>query len=86
MSDAISATWANFLYRTVKSSGLDFAWWKAIFDITMDWNPMSIAYLGNEVAILSNFIFGDEEFSDVVIKSFSAARQVRPIIDCIAAD
>lgn len=86
MADAIDATWAKFIHRTIKSSGLDFAWWHAIFDISMDWNPMSISYLANEIAILSNFIFGDEEFSDVVVKSFSAARQVRPIIDCIKND
>lgn len=86
MSDAINATWANFVHKTIKSSGLDFAWWQAIFDVSMDWNPMAISYLGNEIAVLADFIFGDEEFSNVIVRSFSAARQVRPIIDCIKND
>lgn len=86
MDDAMQATLASFIHRTVKSSGLDFAWWKAIFDISMDWNPMAISYMANELAAIANFIVGDIEFSDLAVKSFSAARQVRPIIECISND
>lgn len=74
MDDAMQATLASFIHKTVKSSGLDFAWWHAIFDVSMDWNPMAISYMANELAAIANFIIGDIEFSDLAIKSFSAAR------------
>lgn len=45
----------------------------------MDWNPMAIAYVGNEAKAIGNFVTGDASFADTIVKSFSAARQVRPI-------
>jgi hypothetical protein len=74
MSDAARATFSNLVYRTLKYSSNDFMWANAIFDISMDWNPMALSYLGNELNTLGNFITGDEEFSDVMVKSFTAAR------------
>ena len=46
--DAAYAAWVGLIHKTVYNSSLDFAWWNSIFEISMDWNPMAIAYVGNE--------------------------------------
>lgn len=83
LDDVMAATWANLAYRTVKNSSLDFAWWNSIFDISMDWNPFAISYIGNEAKAISNFMTGDASFAETMVKSFSAARQLRPIFTFI---
>ena len=83
LDDAMAATWANLAYRTVKNSSLDFAWWNSIFDISMDWNPFAIAYIGNEAKAIGNFMTGDASFAETMVKSFSAARQLRPMFTFI---
>ena len=77
--DAAYAAWVGLIHKTVYNSSLDFAWWNSIFEISMDWNPMAIAYVGNEAKAIGNFVTGDASFADTIVKSFSAARQVRPI-------
>lgn len=79
LEDAGQATFANFIYRTVYNSKLDAAWWESIFNISMDFNPFAVTYIGNEAKALGNFIVGDASFADTLVKSFSAARQMRPI-------
>ena len=81
--DAMYATWANLVYRTIKYSSLDFAWWNAIFEVSMDWNPFSISYIANEFNNIGRFITGDDSFADTMVKSFSAARQLRPMFTFI---
>jgi hypothetical protein len=83
LDDAMAATWANLAYRTVKNSSLDFAWWNSIFDISMDWNPFAISYIGNEARAIGNFMVGDASFAETMVKSFSAARQLRPMFTFI---
>lgn len=77
--DAAYATWTHLIYKTVYNSSLDFAWWNSIFEISMDWNPFAISYVVNEAKAINNLIIGDASFADTVVKSFSAARQIRPI-------
>ena len=77
--DAAYAAYAGFIYKTVYNSKLDAAWWESIFSISMDFNPFAVTYVGNEAAALTNFIMGDASFADTIVKSFSAARQLRPI-------
>lgn len=77
--DAAYATWTHLIYKTVYNSSLDFAWWNSIFEISMDWNPFAISYVVNEAKAINNLITGDASFADTVVKSFSAARQIRPI-------
>jgi hypothetical protein len=77
--DAAYAAFVGFIYKTVYNSKLDAAWWESIFNISMDWNPFAVTYIGNEAATLTNFIMGDASFADTIVKSFSAARQIRPI-------
>ena len=86
MSDAIEATFANLCAKTVRNSSLDAAWWSSIFDITMDWNPFAISYLGNEFKVVWDFAMGDQSASETLIKSMSAARQIRPILRCLDQD
>lgn len=86
MSDAMYATFANLVYRTVKNSTLDANWISAIFDVSMDWNPMAVVYVGNEAKVLWNFITDDQTAAETLIKSMSAARQMRPILECIDAE
>lgn len=83
MDDAMMATFAQLCAKTVKNSSLDAAWWSSIFDVSMDWNPFAISYLGNEVKTLWNFATGDQSASETLIKSMSAARQMRPILRCL---
>lgn len=52
----------------------------------MDWNPFAISYIGNEVKHISNLMMGDEKFVDTIVKSFSAARQIKPMFDLIKAE
>ena len=77
--DAAYAAYAGFIYKTVYNSKLDAAWWESIFSISMDFNPFAVTYVGNEAAALTNFLMGDASFADTIVKSFSAARQLRPI-------
>ncbi len=86
MRDAISATFADLAYRTIRYSSNDFAWWKSIFDISMDWNPMAISYLTKEFSYIGDMLTGDATFSDTVVKSFTATRQIRPIFDCLQSE
>lgn len=79
LADAGEATFAGFLYKTVYNSKLDAAWWESIFSISMDFNPFVVTYIGNEAAALGNFLTGDASFADTMVKSFSAARQIRPM-------
>lgn len=81
--DALGATFAGLIYRTVYNSSLDTAWWHSIFDISMDFNPFAFTYIGNEAKVLTDFIFDDNTFSETIVKSFSAARQLRPIFTYI---
>jgi hypothetical protein len=83
MSDAFTATFANLCYRTFKNSSLDANWISAIFDVSMDWNPFATTYLVNECKTLWNFITDDATASETLIKSMSAARQIRPILQCL---
>ena len=55
------------------------AWWESIFNVSMDWNPFVVSYIGNEAKAIGNLLTGDASFADTIVKSFSAARQVRPI-------
>ena len=77
--DAAYAAYVGLIHKTIRNSSLDFAWWNSIFEISMDWNPMAIVYAGNEAKAICNFVTGDASFADTIVKSFSAARQVRPI-------
>lgn len=77
--DAAYAAFTGLVYKTVYNSKLDAAWWESIFNISMDFNPFAVTYVGNEAKALTNFIIGDDSFSDTIVKSFSAARQLRPI-------
>ena len=82
-SDAMMATFASLIHKTFKYSSNDFFWVNAIFDISMDWNPISIAYLGRTFNEILDLVMGDNTFTDTIINSFSAARQVRPLFYCI---
>lgn len=79
IDDVFAATFAGLAYKTVYNSKLDMAWWESIFDVSMDWNPFVVSYVGNEAAALGNFLMGDASFADTMVKSFSAARQIRPV-------
>jgi hypothetical protein len=81
--DAMRATFAGLVYKTVYNSKLDMAWWESIFNVSMDWNPFVVSYVGNEASAIANFITGDASFADTMVKSFSAARQVRPLFTFI---
>ena len=83
MDDAIMATAVGLLYRTINNSAMDFLWWNSIFDISMDWNPMSLVYFGNQLNLVSEVFTGEADAVEVAVKSFSAARQVRPILECL---
>lgn len=86
MSDAFMATFANLCYRTFKNSSLDANWINAIFDVSMDWNPFATTYLANETKVLWDFITDDTTASETLIESMSAARQMRPILQCLSAE
>lgn len=77
--DALYAAYAGLVYKTVYNSKLDMAWWESIFNVSMDWNPFVVSYIGNEAKAIGNLLTGDASFADTIVKSFSAARQVRPI-------
>ncbi len=81
--DALGATFAGLMYKTVYNSKLDMAWWESIFNVSMDWNPFVVSYVGNEAKTIANFVTGDNSFADTMVKSFSAARQVRPLFTFI---
>ena len=77
--DALTAAYAGLVYKTVYNSKLDMAWWESIFNVSMDWNPFVVSYIGNEAKAIGNLLTGDASFADTIVKSFSAARQIRPI-------
>lgn len=81
--DSMMATFANLVHKTFKYSSNDFFWVNAIFDISMDWNPISVAYLGRTFSEILDLVMGENTFTDTIINSFSAARQVRPLFYCI---
>ena len=84
--DALSATFAGLVSKTVKNSSLDFAWWEAIFNVSMDWNPFSLSYVAREAQNLMNLAVGDDTMGDTLVKSFSAARQVKPLFEFIGQE
>ena len=65
------------------NSTIDLNWPKSIFEPGTDWNPIAIAYTTKEAKRIYNFAMGDSEFSDTIIKSFSATRQFSPAFDVI---
>jgi hypothetical protein len=48
LSLAMGATFGNIVARSVKNSGLDAAWWSAISEPAIDWNPFALTYIANE--------------------------------------
>jgi hypothetical protein len=72
--DALYAAYAGLVYKTVYNSKLDMAWWESIFNVSMDWNPFVVSYIGNEAKAIGNLLTGDASFADTIVKSFSAAR------------
>ena len=79
LEDAMAATFANLTYRTVRYSSLDFAWWNSIFDPFLDWNPISLSHIANDISGIVDFAMGDKSFCDAIVNSFSAARQFKPM-------
>lgn len=79
LEDAMVATFANLAYRTVRYSSLDFAWWNSIFDPFLDWNPVSLSHIANDISGIVDFAMGDKSFCDTIVNSFSAARQFKPM-------
>lgn len=77
--DAMFATFATLCYRTVKYSSNDFIWWESIFGPMLDWNPMVLSHVGNDVANVMGIVTGDKSFTDAIVGSFSAAKQVKPL-------
>lgn len=59
LEDALYATFAGLSAKTLTNSSLDFAWWNALFEPSMDWNPFAVSYLGNEAKAILNFLTGD---------------------------
>jgi hypothetical protein len=86
VNDAVIASAANIIARSINNSRLDFNWFKSIFEPSMDWNPFAVAYMANEAKHIYNYVTGDKDFSDVIVKSFSAARQVKPMFDVLKTD
>ena len=79
LEDALYATFAGLSAKTLTNSSLDFAWWNALFEPSMDWNPFAVSYLGNEAKAILNFLTGDATAGQTFVKSFSAARQMKPM-------
>ena len=45
-----------------------------------------ISYMTKEAKQIYNLAMGDANFCDTIVKSFSAARQVKPVFDVIKAE
>ena len=86
MNDALVASFANIIGRSFYNSTLDLNWPKTIFEPGFDWNPFMVSYMTKEAKQIYNLAMGDENFCDTLIKSFSAARQVKPVFDVIKAE
>ena len=85
LSLAMGATFGNIVQRSVKNSGLDAAWWSAISEPAIDWNPFALTYIANEAKQVSNLIVGDKSFTDTIVSSMSASRQMRPMFELVKA-
>ena len=85
-TDAAIASAANIIARSINNSRLDFNWFKSIFEPSMDWNPFAVSYMANEAKHIYNYVTGDQEFSDIIVKSFSAARQIKPMFDLLKVE
>lgn len=83
LEDAMFATFANLTFRTVRYSAMDFAWWKTISDPLLDWNPMALSHISNDMSSIIDMAMGEKSFCDGLVSSFSAARQVRPMFTYI---
>lgn len=83
LRDGILASTVNIGVTAFYNSTLDLNWPKSIFEPGTDWNPVAIAYTTREAKRIYNFAMGDSEFSDTIIKSFSATRQFSPVFDVI---
>lgn len=81
--DALSATGANFLYKTVYNSALDMHFFKSIFETSIDWNPFSLSFMSSQVSNAWDMVMGDQSFSKTVCGAFSATRQLRPMFTCL---
>ena len=57
--DALSATGANFLYKTVYNSALDMHFFKSIFETSIDWNPFSLSFMSSQVSNAWDMVMGD---------------------------
>ena len=86
MNDALVASFANVIGRAFYNSTLDLNWPKTIFEPGFDWNPFMISYMTKESKQIYNLAMGDANFCDTIVKSFSAARQVKPVFDVIKAE
>lgn len=81
--DALTATGANFLYKTVHNSALDMNFLSSIFETSVDWNPFSLSFMSSQVSNIWDMAIGDQSFSKTVCGAFSATRQFRPIFTCL---
>lgn len=83
IGDAMAATALNLIAKTVKNSALDFNMINSLFGFVGDWNPFSVSYAANQLSNGWSFITGDKNWEQTLCSAFSAARQMRPILNCI---
>ena len=57
--DALAATGANFLYKTVYNSALDMNFLSSIFETSVDWNPFSLSFMSSQVSNIWDMAMGD---------------------------
>ena len=81
--DALAATSMSLIAKTVQNSALDFNMIDSLFGWTTDWNPFSIGYITNQCSNAFEFMTGDKNAVSTLCSGFSAARQMRPILQCI---
>ncbi len=83
IGDAMAATALNLIAKTVKNSALDFNMINSLFGFVGDWNPFSVSYATNQLSNGWSLITGDKNWEQTLCSAFSAARQMRPILNCI---
>lgn len=83
IGDAMAATALNLIAKTVRNSALDFNMIDSLFGFVGDWNPFSVSYAINQLSNGWSLITGDKNWEQTLCSAFSAARQMRPILNCI---
>lgn len=86
MDKAVAYNAYNFLYRTLKSSFMDFNFIDSIFSPVVDWQPMSLSAMSKLAKNLWDYFTTDRSFTATLANSSAVTREFKPILRCLTYD